>query len=172
MCIRHNCRLAKNIPHDQIRTFASHPRKLQKLLKGCRDIVIVVLVKNPHACTDVPCFAPAKATRTDDRLNLLRFCLCQRCHIRILCIKILHNHIHSCIRTLGSQSHTHKQFPCLVIVQRTSCIRIFFLKSVDHFQCQFFLCHFSHLSLKSTENTVAGISKTRTDICVIIQLTV
>ena len=98
-------------------------------------------MKDPHTRTDIPRLALAKTAGTDDRLDFLRFCCCQRSYIRIFRIKILYDYIDSRIRTLGCQSHTHKKLPRLVIIQCASRIRVFLLKSVDHFQSQFFFGH-------------------------------
>ena len=87
MRICNNCRFAKNISHDQIGTLASYAGKFQKCLESCRDVVIILFMKDSHTCTDVPALLLPSPTRPDDLLNLLRLCSRQRCHIRILRIK-------------------------------------------------------------------------------------
>ena len=43
MCICHDGRFAEDIPHDQIRTFASDPRKFQQCIKIIRHFSTVLL---------------------------------------------------------------------------------------------------------------------------------
>ena len=120
--------LPKTSPMIRLALLRPTPGSFKSASK-CRDVVIILFMKDSHTCTDVPGFASAKSTRPDDLLDLLRLCSRQRCHIRILRIKLLYNYVNSCICTLRCKTDTHKQFPCLIIIQCTACIRIFFFSA-------------------------------------------
>ena len=141
MSICHDGRLPEHIAHDQIRTFTSYSRQFQQCVKILRNLAAVFFFQYLHAGADVPRLTLPEPAGPDNPLYILNICLCKRVYIRKFGIQIFHNHIYPCVRTLCRQPHTDQQFPCLVIIQGTSRIRLLFLQALYNLQSQFFFCH-------------------------------
>ena len=104
--IGYNGRVAKNIPHNQIRTLSSNPRQFQQCIKIIRYLIMILFMEYLHAGADIPGLALSKSTRTDNFLNISHIRCCQRGHIRIFLIQSFYHYIHSGICTLGSKPDT------------------------------------------------------------------
>ena len=139
--IRHNRRLFEYIAHNQVRTFPSHARELQKCVKVIRHLAVVLVAQHAHAGVDVACLALSKTARPHNFLDFLRCRVCQRIDIRILCVEILHHNIDPRIGALCGQADTDEQLPRLVIVKRTVGVRIFLFQTFNDGKRQFFFCH-------------------------------
>ena len=85
----------------------------------------VLDVGGMHTGADIPGLALSQAAGLDNCLNILRLRLRQGLHIRIFRVEIFHYDIYPCIRTLRRQPDADQKFPCLIIIQRTACVRIF-----------------------------------------------
>ena len=143
MSIRHNSRLSEYISHDQIGALPSHSRQLQKRIKIIRYFSIVFVSQDLHACADVSGLALSQPAGSDNLLDIIDIRVSQCIYIRILLIKTLYYYIYPGVCTLSGQPDADQQLPCLIIVQRTACVRIFLLQSLNHFQSSLFLCHLS-----------------------------
>ena len=109
--IRHNRRLFEYIAHNQVRTFPSNARELQKCVKVIRHLAVVLVAQHAHAGVDVACLALSKTARPHNFLDFLRCRVCQRIDIRILCVEILHHNIDPRIGALCGQADTDEQLP-------------------------------------------------------------
>ena len=129
--IRHNRRLFEYIAHNQVRTFPSHARELQKCVKVIRHLAVVLVAQHAHAGVDVACLALSKTARPHNFFDFLRCRVCQRIDIRILCVEILHRNIDPRIGALCGQADTDEQLPRLVIVKRTVGVRDILVSNVQ-----------------------------------------
>jgi endonuclease-3 len=88
---------------------------------------------NLHAGTDISGFAVTQATGLYNCLDLFHRSLCQGIHIRELLIQLFHYDIYPGIGTLSCQADTDKQFPCLIVIQSASGIRVFLFQTFYNF---------------------------------------
>ena len=79
-------RFPENIAHDQVRALSANTGESKQLIEGFRDIVIVLLMQDLHACRDVPRFTGPQPAGPHDLLDFLCFFLSERRNRRKLFI--------------------------------------------------------------------------------------
>ena len=129
----HTSRLAENIAHARARAISSSAGKFEKRVQILRQFPSGLISQYFHAGADISRLASAEPARTDDRFDIILIRVSQRPHIRIFLIQPFNDYINTGIGTLRRQPYADQQLPCLVIIQSSSGIRIFFFQTPYYF---------------------------------------
>ena len=92
----------------------------------------VLVAQHLHTGADVPRLAVSQTARLHNRLDVFHRGIRQCRHIWIFLKQSLDYHIDTRIGTLRRQTDTDQQLPRLIVVQRTTRIRIFFFQAVNY----------------------------------------
>ena len=141
VCIRHNCRLTEHISHYKISTLTSHTRKLEQFIKVIRHGITILFVQHLHTCAYIACLASAKSTWTHDILYVINISFCKCSHTWVFVKKSLNHNINSRVSALCRKAYTYKQLPCIIIIKRTGCIRVFIFQFLYNLKSKLLLSH-------------------------------
>ena len=136
--VGHDGRLSVNVAENEVGALSADAGERKKLLHVVRNNVMVLLMENLHACTDVACLGAAKSAGADNGFDFLRRSGSKRCDIRIFLQKIHHHHIDPRVGALRGKTHADKKLPGILIVQRTLCVRVFLFQPFYNLQRQCF----------------------------------
>ena len=145
---------AEDIAHNEVSALSTDTGQSQEFIEGLRHMVIILLVKNSHAGTDVACLASPESAWTDDLFNLLRFRCCECRNVGKFFVQKRCDLVDAGVGTLSREADTHQELPGLFVVQCALRNGVFLLEPFNHLQgefltellifceCGFFSCHF------------------------------